>query len=150
MVPAQIFPTADGWLTLFITHDKFWQKFCGEVGQPEWIDRPGVRHHGQPRATNRGRVLAAIGDVLKQRAAAEWVRRLAPLGRRRRRGRNAWRRRWTSELAAARELVVQLGDGEPPLRAVGSPIKFERLRAAYGLPPLLDEHRDEVLGKAAA
>ena len=40
MVPAQIFPTADGWLTLFITHDKFWQKFCVEVGQPEWIDDP--------------------------------------------------------------------------------------------------------------
>ena len=40
MVPAQIFPTADGWLTLFITHDKFWQKFCVEVGQPGWIDDP--------------------------------------------------------------------------------------------------------------
>ena len=40
IVPAQIFPTADGWLTLFITHDKFWQKFCHEVGQPGWIDDP--------------------------------------------------------------------------------------------------------------
>src|SRR5690606_3771907 len=28
IVPAQIFQTADGWLTLFITHDKFWEKFC--------------------------------------------------------------------------------------------------------------------------
>ncbi|MEG1736081.1 MAG: CoA transferase, partial [Comamonas sp.] len=28
VVPAQIFATADGWLTLFITHDKFWEIFC--------------------------------------------------------------------------------------------------------------------------
>ncbi len=32
IVPAQIFPTAHGWLTLFITHDLFWTKFCNEIG----------------------------------------------------------------------------------------------------------------------
>ena len=40
IVPAQIFPTADGWLTLFITHDQFWQKFCHEIGKDEWVDDP--------------------------------------------------------------------------------------------------------------
>ena len=53
-----------------------------------------------------------------------------------------------SELTRSRDLVVQLGEGEHPLRAVGSPIKFEGFVPHYGLPPLLDEHHDEVLGKA--
>ena len=31
-VPAQLFPTADGYLALFITHDAFWQSFAAEAG----------------------------------------------------------------------------------------------------------------------
>lgn len=31
-VPAQLFPTADGYLALFITHDGFWKSFAGEAG----------------------------------------------------------------------------------------------------------------------
>jgi len=30
-VPAQLFPTADGWLALFITHDGFWKSFAAEA-----------------------------------------------------------------------------------------------------------------------
>ena len=31
-VPAQLFPTADGYLALFITHDGFWKSFAAEAG----------------------------------------------------------------------------------------------------------------------
>ena len=31
-VPAQLFPTADGYLALFITHDAFWTSFAAEAG----------------------------------------------------------------------------------------------------------------------
>ncbi|HMN81568.1 MAG TPA: CoA transferase, partial [Burkholderiaceae bacterium] len=48
MVPAQVFPTREGWLTLFITHDRFWRKFCDEIGRPEWA---GI----EPFATMEGR-----------------------------------------------------------------------------------------------
>ena len=37
-----------------------------------------------------------------------------------------------------------------PLRAVASPIRFDGYAPRYGLPPLLDEHRDEVLHGGAA
>ncbi len=53
----------------------------------------------------------------------------------------------SSELAADRHLVVQLGDGDLGLRAVGSPIKFSDSSPEYGAPPLLDEHRDQILRK---
>lgn len=148
MVPAQIFPTADGWLTLFITHDRFWQKFCAEVGRPQWATDP-VFATMAGRRENRTTVLAAVGEVLMQASAAQWVRRLAPLG-------VVAAEVGTlgdalqGELARSRELVVRLGRGEFPLRAVASPLRFEGFTPDYGLPPLLDEHHAEVVGKAPA
>lgn len=56
----------------------------------------------------------------------------------------------SSELAVDRRLVVQLGGGSPGLRALGSPIKFSDSSARYGAPPLLDEHRGEILRKCPA
>lgn len=148
LVPAQIFPTADGWLTLFITHDKFWKTFCDEVGCPEWTtDQRFATMAG--RRKNRTEVIAAITAVLRTDRAAQWVRRLGPQG-------VVVSEVGTlndalqSDIAAARSLVVSLGDGSLPLRAVGSPIRFSGFAPAYGMPPLLDEHRDEVLGRVVA
>jgi crotonobetainyl-CoA:carnitine CoA-transferase CaiB-like acyl-CoA transferase len=148
MVPAQIFPTADGWLTLFITHDKFWQKFCGEIGKPEWASDP-VFATMAARRENRTRVLDAIGEVLMQAGAAEWVRRLAPLGVVASEV-GTLAQALDGDLAKSRDLVVPLGGEASGLRAVGAPVKFEGFAPGYGLPPLLNEHHDEVLGKAIA
>ena len=50
-------------------------------------------------------------------------------------------------MARSRGLVVTLGDGSQALRAVASPLKFDGYTPHYGLPPLLNEHHREVLGK---
>jgi crotonobetainyl-CoA:carnitine CoA-transferase CaiB-like acyl-CoA transferase len=146
MVPAQIFPTADGWLTLFITHDKFWQKFCREIGRPEWTTDP-VFATMDSRRGNRAQVLAAIGQELRAASAAEWVRRLAPLGVVASEV-GTLQQALASPLTQSRELVVPLGGADSGLRAIASPLKFDGYAPAYALPPRLDEHRDEVLGKA--
>lgn len=79
--------------------------------------------------------------------AAEWVRRLAPLGvvvseiQ-------ALEQVLGSDLTGSRGLVVPLGAPEHGLRAIASPLKFSGYTPEYGLPPLLDEHRQQVLGKA--
>ena len=145
MVPAQIFPTADGWLTLFITHDKFWKKFCVEIGKTQWQD--DVRFATmESRRENRQEVLAAIAEVLLTASASTWVRRLGTLG-------IVVSEIGTlssaleSPLTRDREMVVQLGDGKQPLRAIGNPVKFAGHRTAYGLPPLLDEHHHAILGQ---
>lgn len=145
LVPAQIFPTADGWLTLFITHDKFWHKFCREVGHPQWIDDPQFATMAS-RRQNREVVLSAIGDVLMTATAAEWVRRMAPLGVVAAEV-GSLKQALESDLARSRGLVVTLGDGSQALRAVASPLKFDGYTPHYGLPPLLNEHCHEVLGK---
>lgn len=148
MVPAQIFPTKDGWLTLFITHDKFWQVFCREVGRPEWMADPMFATMAS-RRENRAPVLSAIAGVLLQAPASEWVSRLAPLGVVAAEV-GTMAQALDSGQARSRDLVVALGDGSHSLRAVGSAVKFEGYTPAYGMPPLLDEHRVAVLGKAAA
>lgn len=148
VVPAQIFRTADGWLTLFITHDKFWKKFCDEVGHPEWTAEAKFATMAA-RRMHRLEVIPAIAKVLGEASAAEWVRRLGPLG--------VVASEVTtlnyaleSDIAASRSLVVPLGDGRMPLRAVASPIRFGGYTPSYSLPPLLDQHREEVLGEASA
>ncbi|RYE88150.1 MAG: CoA transferase [Hyphomicrobiales bacterium] len=148
VVPAQIFPTQDGWLTLFITHDKFWKKFCGEIGRPEWTVDPSFASMAG-RRKHRTEVVAAITGVLANATAAEWVRRLAPLGVVAAEV-GTLADALQSDIAAERGLVVQLGNGELPLRALASPVRFDGYLPSYGLPPLLDEHRDEVLGWASA
>ena len=35
-VPAQLFPTAEGTLALFVTHDGFWRIFAAEAGMKGW------------------------------------------------------------------------------------------------------------------
>lgn len=144
IVPAQIFRASDGWLTLFITHDKFWQQFCRELGKPEWLEDPRYATMAG-RRDNRRLVVDDIAKVLSSAPAGQWVRRLAPLG-------VVVAEVGTlndaleNELTAYREMVVQLGDGSLPLRAVGNPIKLDDAETEYGLPPLLDQHRSEILG----
>lgn len=147
VVPAQLFPTADGWLTLFITHDKFWRTFCMEVGRPEWIADPAYSTMAG-RREHREQVVAAITDVLRHQTAAQWVQRLGPLGIVVAQV-SSLNDALLSDLTRARALVVPLGDGSLPLRAVASPLRFDGYEPHYGLPPLLDEHRDEVLNGGA-
>ena len=145
VVPAQIFATADGWLTLFITHDKFWNIFCTEIGCPQWVKDPHFATMAA-RREHRAEVIAAITQVLAQQSAAEWVRRLAPLGVVAAEV-GTLNKALQGDIAASRELVVELGDGRLPLSAVASPIRFDDFNPAYGLPPLLNEHAEELLGK---
>jgi crotonobetainyl-CoA:carnitine CoA-transferase CaiB-like acyl-CoA transferase len=147
-VPAQIFPTADGWLTLFITHDKFWQKFCAEIDRAAWVTDSRFATMAS-RRENRAAVLDAIGAVLLGAPAAEWVRRLAPLGIVVAEV-GSLAQALQSELARSRGMVVPLGDERSGLRAVASPLRFEGYTPQYSLPPLLNEHQAQVLGKALA
>ena len=146
IVPAQIFGTADGWLTLFITHDDFWRRFAREVGHDEWITEPEFATMAS-RRENRSVVVRAIEQVLAQASAGEWVRRLSPLGVVVAEV-DTLGSALGSALAAERHLVVPLGDGETTLRAVGSPIKFDDSTPEYGLPPRLNEHHQAVLGRS--
>ena len=142
MVPAQLFRTTDGWVTLFITHDGFWRKFCNEVGRLEWLNDPRFATM-EGRRTHREPVLAAIAELLQGGTSAHWVARLAPLGIVVA-AVDTLENALAGELVQERAMVVDLPCDTARLRAVGSPIKFSDSTPVYGAPPLLGDHNAEV------
>jgi CoA:oxalate CoA-transferase len=123
-VPAQLFPTACGYLALFITHDGFWKSFAGEAGIAGFATMA-------ERAARRDEVLAAVGAVLATDTAANWESRLRPLG-----VPAAAVRSLPEALAASPEVIVQAGD----FQLVGSPIRVAGYQPGYRPPPRLGEH----------
>jgi crotonobetainyl-CoA:carnitine CoA-transferase CaiB-like acyl-CoA transferase len=148
IVPAQVFPTAEGWMVLFITHDDFWRRFCREIGREAWTTDTRFATMAA-RRVHRDTVVAMLTEVLAQATAAEWVRRLDPLGIVVSQIESVGAA-LASELTAEREMVVPLGDGSVPLRAIGLPMRFDGQKPTYGLPPRLDEHHDALLGRSTA
>jgi len=123
-VPAQLFPTAKGYLALFITHDGFWRTFAKEAGIEGY---PTMAE----RAERREEVLAAVTAALAADTAAAWEPRLRPLG-----VPAAAVRTLPEALEATPEMVVTAGG----FRLVGSSVRVAGYEPDYGPPPRLDEH----------
>jgi crotonobetainyl-CoA:carnitine CoA-transferase CaiB-like acyl-CoA transferase len=141
IVPAQLFHARDGWIVLFITHDNFWRRFCGEVGRPEWLTDERFATMAA-RSANREVVLPAIADVMKTDTAANWEARLAPLGVVVSTV-ETLEHALASGLAQSRDMVIDLPCEGTSLRAVGAAIKCDGYRQRFGAPPLLNEHAHE-------
>lgn len=123
-VPAQLFPTAEGHLALFITHDGFWRSFAGEAGLS------GFETMAE-RAAHREEVLALVSQALATDTALNWEARLKPLG---------------IPAAAVRtlpEALDGLGEDSPMVvsagkyRLVGSSIRVDGYQPDYRPPPVL-------------
>ncbi|MHA3020277.1 CaiB/BaiF CoA transferase family protein [Mycobacterium sp. BMJ-28] len=121
-VPAQLFPTAEGYLALFITHDGFWKSFAGEAGIGGFLTMA-------ERAARRDEVLALVSVALAADTAANWEARLKPLGIP-----AAAVRTLPEALAETPEMVVQAGD----FRLVGSPIKVAGYQPEYRPAPVFE------------
>ncbi|MEU6372598.1 CoA transferase [Streptomyces sp. NPDC046909] len=120
-VPAQLFPTAEGHLALFITHDGFWKTFSAEAGIEGF---PTMAE----RAERREEVLDAVTRALHRDTAKRWEARLRPLGIP-----AAAVRTLPEALDATPEMIVRAGD----FRLVGSPVKVAGYMPEYGPPPAL-------------
>ena len=123
-VPAQLFPTADGFLALFITHDGFWRLFSAEAGIAGY---PTMAE----RSAHREEVLAVVSSALANDTAMGWEARLRPLGIP-----AAAVRSLPEALDATPEMIVSAGE----YRLVGSSIRVDGYRPDYRPPPTLGEH----------
>jgi crotonobetainyl-CoA:carnitine CoA-transferase CaiB-like acyl-CoA transferase len=123
-VPAQLFPTAAGYLALFITHDGFWKSFATEAA----IDGFATK---ATRVAHRDEVLAAVTAALAADDARGWEARLRPLG-----VPAAAVRTLPEALAAAQDMVVTAGE----FRLVGTPIRVSGHTPGYGPPPRFAGH----------
>lgn len=147
IVPAQVFATSDGWLTLFITHDDFWKRFSQEVGRPDWITDDRFASMAARRA-NRELVIEAVAAELSRASAQEWMRRLAPIGVVAAEV-SSLERALASEQTVARNMVVEIATPDGAIRSVGNPVKVSGMVEEFRSPPLLGEH-DDLLRRAAA
>jgi CoA:oxalate CoA-transferase len=131
-VPAQLFSTADGYLALFITHDRFWKSFAAEAGI-------GGLTTMAERAARRDEVVEVVTAALAADTARGWEARLRPLGIP-----AAAVRTLPEALAEAPEAIVTAGD----FRLVGSPIRVGGYTPDYMPPPRLGEHDDGAQSSA--
>lgn len=118
-VPAQIFPTANGHLALFITHDGFWKSFAAEAGIEGFMTMA-------ERVSRRDDVLAVATAALAADTAVNWQARLRRLG-----VPAAAVRSLPEALEATPQAVVVAGD----FRLVGNPIRIDGYEPVYGPAP---------------
>lgn len=133
-VPAQMFPTSQGDLALFITHDGFWKSFATEAK----ID--GFETMAE-RVARRDEVLAMVAAALATDSAANWEARLRPLG-----VPAAAVRTLPEALTATPEIIVSAGD----FRLVGNPIRVAGYQPDYRPPPKLDDSNDPNRGQSSS
>jgi crotonobetainyl-CoA:carnitine CoA-transferase CaiB-like acyl-CoA transferase len=123
-VPAQLFPTAGGYLALFVTHDGFWKSFAAEAGITGFETMP-------ERIARREEVLAAVTAALAADTAFSWESRLRRLG---------------VPAVAVRTLPEALAESEDAIvpagryRLVRNPVRIAGYTPAYRPPPRLGEH----------
>ena len=145
MVPAQVFESSDGFVMLFVSTDKFWQRFCKVVDWPEHADNP-LFATMEARAQNREVVIAAVAALMKTRSTTDWVSLLGDEGIVIS-GVETLETALESDMAASRDMIAVIPTPDGALRVVWSPIKLSGHKADYRLPPLLGEHTEEILGK---
>ena len=139
IVPAQLFPTANHWLCIFITHDRFWKAFCQAIDRSEWIEDPAFRTM-RARHENRQKVTAAIEEVLKTRTTEEWITRLKPTGIVVSQLLTL-DRALSGEQVAARGLIRDIAVEGGVVRTVGNAIKWGDAAPSMP-PPRLGEHNN--------
>jgi crotonobetainyl-CoA:carnitine CoA-transferase CaiB-like acyl-CoA transferase len=128
-VPAQLFPTASGYLALFITHDRFWQLFAAEAGLAAGEINSFATMAG--RTAHRDEVLTLVTKALAADTADHWETRLRGLGVPARSVRTL-----PQALSEAGPLIAAAGG----YRLVGNPIRIDGYDPDYTAPPRLGQH----------
>ncbi|MGE4070158.1 MAG: CaiB/BaiF CoA transferase family protein [Lysobacterales bacterium] len=79
IVPYQVMPSADGSFMLSVGNDAQFRKLCAAIGAPELADDP--RHASNAaRVVHRASLIDILGQALRQRPAADWLREFEALG----------------------------------------------------------------------
>jgi len=142
LVPAQLFPTKEGYVALFISHDRFWQIFATTVGRDEWLE--DIRFNTvKARFENRDVVVSAIESLFAEQTAEYWVSLLDPAGVVIA-GVQTLGASLDSELTASQDMVVDIPFSEGVMRFIGNPLKMSGSQSPKKPSPLLGEHTNEI------
>ncbi len=143
LVPAQNFPTRDGWIVVFCAKEKFWTRLVEIMGLPELACDP--RFHSFPdRLRHKDALIPLLRDRFRIRSTAEWLALLrghvpcAPV--------NSVGQALEDEQVLAREMIIDVAHpGFGTIREVATPIKTEGAVTRPAPAPRLGEHTDSIL-----
>ena len=71
-VPAGVFSTTDGYITLLALRQDMWERLCHALGHEEWIDDARFATN-ERRGENSAEVNRRVAEVLVARASKEWI-----------------------------------------------------------------------------
>ena len=148
LCPFDIFPTADGWVSVAAPHDGHWRILADTIGGPDLATDPRYRTNVD-RVRHADEVRALVGDWLSPRTTAEVVEVLGgrvPIG-----PVNDVATIAADPHVAARGMLVELEQpgSDRPITVAGQPLKFTRTPTDVGRrAPTLGEHDvDAVLAE---
>jgi len=143
LVPAQNFPTRDGWIVVFCNKDKFWRDLVETLGVPELAEDARFGSFAD-RFANREALLPLLRARFETRTTADWLDRLrgrvpcAPV--------NDVRQALADPQVLARDMIVEVEHPEfGTLREVRSPVRTEGEIRRPRRAPSLGEHTDAIL-----
>ena len=123
LVPAQNFPTRDGWIVIFCNKEKFWRDLVETLGVPELAEDPRFAQLRGPLRRPRRR-LPLLRERFATRTTADWLDRLrgrvpcAPV--------NDVRQALADPQVLARDMIVEVEHPQfGTLREVRSPVRTE-------------------------
>ncbi len=144
LVPAQNFPTADGWIVVFCNKEKFWRALVEALELPE-LGRDARFATFRDRLAHKGALLPVLKTRFAERSTAEWLARLrgrvpcAPV--------NTLAQALDDEQVRARGTILEISHPRlGVLREVASPVRTAGVVASPAPAPRLGEHTDEILG----
>ena len=146
-IPTGVFATADGYMNISVAGGAIWQRFCDEMGHPEWTEDPEFID-GAARSKNRDRMNDVITECTKIESTATWIDRFnkagVPCGP-----------IYKMDEVFADPQVEALGiaqsltsDALGEMSFVRQPVTLSRTPSTFAVaPPEAGEHTDEVLGE---
>jgi crotonobetainyl-CoA:carnitine CoA-transferase CaiB-like acyl-CoA transferase len=148
--PYQCFQTADGYITVGASQQKFFTQFCEMTGLPELVADPRFAGNAE-RVKNNDALVALLAGKLRQRPSAYWLDTLERLGI------PAgpvlhYDEVYTDPQILARDMVVEtIHPVTGAFRTMGVPVKLSATPGSVrGAAPRLGEHTSEVLNERKA
>jgi len=143
LVPAQNFPTKNGWIVIFCAKEKFWTRLVEIMGLPELVRDP--RFGSFPdRLRHKDALIPILREQFQTKTTAEWLALLrghvpcAPV--------NSVSEALQDEQVLAREMIVEVEHPQfGTIREVATPIKTEGVVTRPAPAPGLGEHTDSIL-----
>ncbi|HTG11518.1 MAG TPA: CoA transferase [Candidatus Eisenbacteria bacterium] len=143
IVPAQNFPTRDGWIVIFCNKDKFWRDLVETLGAPELAEDARFRTFAD-RFAHKDALIPALQARFATRTTEEWLERLrgrvpcAPV--------NDVRQALADPQVTARDMIVEVEHPDfGPLKEVRSPVRTEGEIRHPARAPKLGEHTNQIL-----